>query len=55
MGTLAAPFNPDGFHFDKAFLRHEVAGAVTTFNIDDFQRLDAPAIDAELRRLPPPA
>jgi hypothetical protein len=30
-----------------------VAGAVTTFNLDDFQRLDAAAVEGELRRLSP--
>lgn len=39
----------------QGFAWAEVAGAVTTFNLDDFQRLDSRAVEVELRRLQPPA
>lgn len=39
----------------SGFAWHEVAGVVTTFNLDDFWRLDAGAVEGELRRLQSPA
>ncbi len=50
-------FQGAGLHspWTGGFAWHEVAGAVTTFHFDDFQRLDAHAIEDELRRLQPSA